>query len=87
MQELQTQILSRTKMLFSLASAIPKLPDGETKGELIYKHDKLLKKLNGLHIDLEQIDNACCYFGFSDLCSGMVCDDCPDFKQEKIYGG
>jgi len=79
-QELQNQILDGNKSLFVLVSAIPKLPDSETKGELIYKHDKLLKRLNELHINLEQIDNTCCYFGFINKCPGGLCGECKYYE-------
>lgn len=84
--ELQAQILNNTKSRNELASAIHKLPESETRGEVIHKHDKISERLNELHNNLERIDKDTCHFGFSDFCSGMVCANCPDFKQEKIYG-
>ena len=74
--ELQNRILNNTRSLFQLASAIDRLPESETRGELIYKHDKILQNLANLQADLEIVDRDTCYFGFTDRCPGIVCCDC-----------
>lgn len=74
--ELQTQILANSVQLFSLASAIDRLPDSETRGELIYRHNRLELRLANLQADIDGIDDTCCYFGFTDRCPGCCCADC-----------
>lgn len=81
-QELQTQILSNTKSLFRLASAISNLPESGTRGELIYKHNKVAQRLANLQADLGQIDNNACYFGFTDKCPGSNCADCKHWLEK-----
>lgn len=75
-QELQTKILNNTRSLFRLASAISRLPESETRGELIYKHNQVAQRLASLQADLELIDRNACYFGFTDKCPGIVCCEC-----------
>ena len=75
--ELQNRILNNSRAFFQLASAIDKLPESETRGELIYKHDKILQRLANLQADLEIVDRNTCYFGFTDKCPGVVCCECP----------
>jgi len=75
-QELQTQILSNTGSLFRLASAIDRLPESETRGELIHRHDRILQGLADLHTELDLIDEDACYYGFTHKCLGGVCVEC-----------
>ena len=74
--EVQEHILKSTESLFRLCSAISKLPESGTRGELIYNHDKILQRLNALHSELQEIDATCCYYGFTDKCPGCCCVDC-----------
>lgn len=74
--ELQGQILNNTKSLFRLAEAISRLPQSGTRGELIYKHNKVAQRLANLQADLGQIDRDACYFGFTDKCPGSICANC-----------
>jgi hypothetical protein len=71
--ELQAQILSNSMLLFRLASAVDKLPDSATRGELIYKHNKIATVLANLQANLGKDD---CYFGYTDKCPGCCCADC-----------
>ena len=74
--ELQTRILANSVQLMSLASAIDKLPESETRGELIYRHNKLESRLANLQANLGQIDEGTCYLALTDRCSGGVCCEC-----------
>ncbi|MBU0778181.1 hypothetical protein KKF82_07975 [Patescibacteria group bacterium] len=74
--ELQARILTSSVRLFTLASAIDRLPDSETRGELIYKHNRLELMLANLQADLEFIDRNACYFALTNKCSGKVCCEC-----------
>lgn len=74
--ELQARILANSVQLFSLASAIDRLPDSETRDELIYRHNQSELRLANLHADLDEIDVYACYFGFTDRCPGILCADC-----------
>jgi len=74
--ELQARILANSVQLFSLASAIDKLPESETRGELVYRHNKLESVLASLHANLAEIDVYACYFALTDNCPGVVCAEC-----------
>lgn len=74
--ELQARILANSVQLFSLASAIDRLPDSETRGELIYRHNQLELMLANLQADLDEIDMYACYFILTDECPGGVCAEC-----------
>ena len=74
--ELQTKNLNNARSLFQLASAIDRLPESETRGELIYKHGKILQNLANLQADIVEIDRDACYYGFTDKCPGIVCCEC-----------
>lgn len=74
--ELQARILANSVQLFSLASAIDRLPESETRGELIYRHNRLELRLANLHTDLDEIDRDACYFALTDRCPGGVCAEC-----------
>ena len=78
--ELQAQILNNHKSSLRLTSAIHKLPESETRGELIYKYNKILQRLNELHVNLEKVDKTCCYFGFTDKCPGVPCMECQFYE-------
>lgn len=78
--ELQSKILDNTKQLSTLASAIDKLPESETRGELIYKATKVLQRLTDLHVELGYTDENACYYGFTDKCPGHHCADCEYWK-------
>lgn len=71
--ELQSRILANSVQLFTLASAIDKLPNSETRGELIYRHNKLESVLANLQANL---DRDACYFALTDKCPGGVCCEC-----------
>lgn len=71
--ELQANILRGTRILFMLAKSIDALPDSETRGELIYKHDKVFQRLADLQAS---IGKDVCYFGFTDKCPGLPCAEC-----------
>ena len=74
--ELQTKVLNNSRILFRLASAIDRLPESETRGELIYKHSKALISLANLQADLMDIDRDTCYYGLTEKCPGAVCCEC-----------
>ena len=74
--ELQARILTNSVQLFNLASAIDRLPDSETRDDLIYRHNKLESILASLQADLEQVDRDACYFTLTDKCPGVVCCEC-----------
>ena len=74
--ELQTKILNNTRAMFGLASAISKLPQSQTRGELIYKHEKIAIRLANLHADLYKIDKKACDYGLTEKCPGIVCCEC-----------
>lgn len=74
--ELQARIIANSVQLFSLASAIDRLPESETKGELIHSHDQITQILANLQADLDKIDVYACYFILTDRCSGGVCAEC-----------
>lgn len=74
--ELQARILANSVHLFSLASAIDRLPDSETRGELIYRHNKILGSLTNLQANLEDLDYEACYFALTDKCPGGCCARC-----------
>jgi len=79
--ELQSQILSNTRILFMLAEAVGKLPESETRGELIYKHDKVLLRLANLGADLVEMGECICYYGFTDRCPGVACAICQEYMR------
>ena len=74
--ELQAKIRDNSGAMFILASAISKLPESQTRGELIYKHDKVAVRLANLYADLDKIDRNTCDYGFTDKCPGVVCCEC-----------
>lgn len=74
--ELQARILANSVQLFSLASAIDRLPESETRGELIFRHDQITQTLANLQADLDEIDVYTCYFMLTDECPGGVCGEC-----------
>ena len=80
--ELQTRILASSVKLFTLASAIDALPDSETRGELIYRHDHILEDLANLQANLGDIDRNICYFALTNKCPGGTCAEC-----EHLIGG
>ena len=85
--ELQTKILNNSRSLFQLVSAISRLPESETRGELIYNHNKILERLANLQADLGLIDRNACYYGFTDKCPGMVCCECKYLLGEQSETG
>ena len=74
--ELQSQIRNHFIQISNLVKAVDVLPESETRGELIYKHDKTLERLGNLQADLDQIDIKACYYGFTDNCPGIPCAEC-----------
>lgn len=76
--ELQAQIRSDTIQLNELAKAVDVLPESETRGELIYKHNKTLQVLANLQADLDDLDIKACYYGFTDNCPGIPCAICNE---------
>ena len=79
-QKLQNKILVGTKSLFRLTSAISDLPEGETRDEMIEKHEQVAVRLANLQIELEAIDKNACYYGFVDRCPGCCCADCGYYQ-------
>ena len=79
-QELQNKILAGTRLLFKLASAIPSLPEGKTRDEMIERHEQVAAKLASLQIELEAVDRNACYYGFVDKCPGCCCADCEHYE-------
>lgn len=80
--ELQARILANSVQLFSLASAIDRLPESETRGELIYRHNKILENLANLQANLGDLDCEACYFTLTDSCPGAVCCECKHLLGE-----
>lgn len=75
--ELQSKMRNDLIQLSRLAWAVSKLPESETRGEMIYKHDRILDRLGNLQYELDKIDPKSCYYGFTDSCYGGPCAICP----------
>jgi len=74
--ELQSRILANSAQLFNLSSAIDKLPNSDTKDELVGRLEHTAFKLATLKLELEEIDRDACYYGYIDKCPGGVCCEC-----------
>jgi hypothetical protein len=77
LSDTQSRIRKGTVMLFTVNQAYEKLPAGTSKDEMLDKSIQISDKLNTLYDQMGDIQLDACYYGFTAVCPGYACPECP----------